>query len=186
MAAIGKSLEFEEVEIDELLELKYARTADVRSPIHPLPRTGFQQDLPRGPRLPEVEIHVQAPRGGRRARRRRSRTTKRATTCYPISKLLAGTANVEKQDKWPADWAKDAFADDTKRATYLEENDLTGLDLGIAKFHRVLRGAESADARTSDRLRWAWLLPSRTRFRDSENEIRRPGDRSPTPARRAT
>jgi hypothetical protein len=148
MATIGKSLMFEEIEIDELLSLKYAgqRTFAVLSVLYPgldLSKT-FHEDhvFPKSrftsKRLAAVGVPPE-----------KIPDYQASYNLLPNLQLLAGTANVEKQDKWPADWAMHAFADDTKRATYLEENDLTGLDLGIAEF---LEYYEARKARMRERL----------------------------------
>jgi hypothetical protein len=52
----------------------------------------------------------------------------------PNLQLLAGTANIEKQDKIPSDWVATAFPTGEKRATYLDENDLQGLSLDLEHF----------------------------------------------------
>ena len=52
----------------------------------------------------------------------------------PNLQLLAGTANIEKQDGLPAEWIDTAFPIEHKRAAYLAENDLDGLPLDLADF----------------------------------------------------
>ena len=52
----------------------------------------------------------------------------------PNLQLLAGTANIQKQDDLPVDWINTAFPSDEKRATYLAENDLDGLSFDLADF----------------------------------------------------
>lgn len=133
MAAVGKSLAFDNSEIDELLNLKYAgrRTFSVLSVLYP------------GLDLSKVfhEDHIFP----------RSRFTKKKLTAAGITpdriddylaavnllpnlQLLAGTANIEKQDALPGDWIETAFPSQDKRATYLSENDLDGLPLSMAEF----------------------------------------------------
>ncbi len=57
----------------------------------------------------------------------------------PNLQLLAGTANIEKQDGLPAEWIDTAFPSEDKRATYLAEHDLDGLPLDLAHFTAFFR-----------------------------------------------
>ncbi len=133
MTAVGKGLTFDTAEIDELLNLKYAgrRTFSVLSVLYPGLDLGkkFHEDhiFPRSrftkKRLAEAGIpgdSIEAYLG--------------AVNLLPNLQLLAGTANIEKQDALPADWLATAFPSDEKRATYLNENDLDGLPLELAEF----------------------------------------------------
>ncbi|MFZ2164720.1 MAG: hypothetical protein WAV45_04595, partial [Propionibacteriaceae bacterium] len=52
----------------------------------------------------------------------------------PNLQLLAGTANIEKQDALPADWIAAAFPSPLKRETYVADNDLADLPLDLAGF----------------------------------------------------
>lgn len=133
MATAGKSLSFENAEIDELLNLKYGgqRTFSVLSVLYP--------GLDLGKRFHEDHIFP------------RSRFTKKklteagipadriddylgAVNLLPNLQLLVGTANIEKQDVLPADWIATAFPNEEKRATYIAENDLDDLPLDLAEF----------------------------------------------------
>lgn len=133
MAAVGKSLAFDNAEIDELLNLKYAgqRTFSVLSVLYP--------GLDLGKKFHEDHIFP------------RSRFTKKklteagvpahkiddylaAVNLVPNLQLLAGTANVEKQDRLPVTWINAAFPSQHKRETYLAENDLDGLPLELSDF----------------------------------------------------
>jgi hypothetical protein len=69
----------------------------------------------------------------------------------PNLQLLAGTANIEKQDALPADWigSESVFPSDEKRKTYIQENDLDGLPLDLAGF---LDFFDARKARMRDRL----------------------------------
>lgn len=133
MAAVGKSLAFDDAEIDELLNLKYAgqRTFSVLSVLYPgldlskkfhedhiFPKSRFTKKklLDAGVPLERVDDYLAA------------------VNLLPNLQLLAGTANIEKQDGLPAEWIDTAFPDEDKRATYLAENDLDGLSLGLADF----------------------------------------------------
>ncbi len=57
-----------------------------------------------------------------------------AVNLLPNLQLLAGTANIEKQDSLPTEWIDTAFPSEDKRATYLAENDLDGLPLDLTDF----------------------------------------------------
>lgn len=133
MAAVGKSLAFDNAEIDELLNLKYAgqRTFSVLSVLYPgldlskkfhedhiFPKSRFTRKklLDAGIPLDKIDNYLAA------------------VNLLPNLQLLAGTANIEKQDSLPAEWIDTAFPGEDKRATYLAENDLDGLPLDLADF----------------------------------------------------
>jgi hypothetical protein len=148
MAAVSKGLTFATSEIDELLNLKYAgqRTFSVLSVLYP--------GLDLGKKFHEDHIFP------------KSRFTKKklasagvsedliedyleAYNLLPNLQLLAGTANIQKQDVLPGEWIETAFPSDEKRRTYLDENDLDGLPVDIQDF---LKFYESRKARIRDRL----------------------------------
>ena len=133
MAAVGKSLAFDNAEIDELLNLKYAgqRAFSVLSVLYPgldlskkfhedhiFPKSRFTRKklLDAGIPLDKIDNYLAA------------------VNLLPNLQLLAGTANIEKQDSLPAEWIDTAFPSEDKRATYLTENDLDGLPLDLADF----------------------------------------------------
>lgn len=133
MAAVGKSLAFDNAEIDELLNLKYAgqRTFSVLSVLYPgldlskkfhedhiFPKSRFTKKklLDAGVPLDSIDDYLAA------------------VNLLPNLQLLAGTANIEKQDGLPAEWIDTAFPSEDKRATYLAENDLDGFPLDLADF----------------------------------------------------
>ncbi len=133
MAAVGKSLAFDNAEIDELLNLKYAgqRTFSVLSVLYPgldlskkfhedhiFPKSRFTKKklLDAGVPLDSIDDYLAA------------------VNLLPNLQLLAGTANIEKQDGLPAEWIDTAFPSEDKRATYLAENDLDGLPLDLPDF----------------------------------------------------
>ena len=148
MSSVGKGLSFDAAEIDELLNLKYAgqRTFSVLSVLYP--------GLDLGKKFHEDHIFP------------KSRFTKKrligagvdpdrvsdyldAVNLLPNLQLLAGTANIEKQDALPGDWVATAFPSEDKRRTYLDENDLDGLPLDLADFPAFF---EQRKARVRDRL----------------------------------
>lgn len=133
VVAIGKSLAFDDAEIDELLNLKYGgqSTIAVLSALYPgldlsskfhedhiFPKSRFTMkkllaaDIP----LDRIDYYL---------------TT---VNLLPNLQLLAATANNEKQDELPTVWINTAFPDEGKRATYLAGNDLDGLLLGLSDF----------------------------------------------------
>lgn len=133
MAAVGKSLAFDHAEIDELLNLKYAgqRTFSVLSVLYPgldlskkfhedhiFPKSRFTEKklLDAGVPLDSIDDYLAA------------------VNLLPNLQLLAGTANIEKQDSLPTEWIDTAFPSEDKRATYLTENDLDDLPLDLADF----------------------------------------------------
>ncbi len=133
MAAVGKSLAFDDAEIDELLNLKYAgqRTFSVLSVLYPgldlskkfhedhlFPKSRFTNRKLTDAGVPADKIDDYLA----------------AVNLLPNLQLLAGTVNIEKQDSLPAAWIESAFPSDDKRATYLAENDLDGLPLDLGDF----------------------------------------------------
>ena len=133
MASVGKGLTFDMAEIDELLNLKYAgqRTFSVLSVLYPgrdlskkfhedhiFPKSRFTKKRLSEAGIPDGDIDDYLA----------------AVNLLPNLQLLAGTANIEKQDALPADWITAAFPSEDKRATYVAENDLDGLSLDLAEF----------------------------------------------------
>lgn len=133
MAAIGKSLEFEPTEIDELLELKYGgeRTFPVLAMLYPgldlskifhedhvFPRSRFTAKRLLAAGVPHAEI--EAFRG--------------AVDRLPNLQLLPGVANTEKLAALPAQWLRQAFHTQDKREKYIEENDLQDIPEGVGDF----------------------------------------------------
>lgn len=133
MATAGKSLAFDNAEIDELLNLKYGgqRTFSVLSVLYPGLDLGkkFHEDhiFPKSrftrKKLTEAGIPAE-----------RIDDYLGAVNLLPNLQLLAGTANIEKQDALPANWIEAAFPSEEKRATYIAENDLDDLPLDLAEF----------------------------------------------------
>ena len=133
MAAVGKSLTFDNAEIDELLNLKYSsrRTFSVLSVLYPgldlskkfhedhiFPKSRFTKK-----KLTEAGVPAD-----------RIDDYLAAVNLLPNLQLLAGTVNIEKQDSLPSTWIEAAFPSGDKQATYLAENDLDGLPLDLGDF----------------------------------------------------
>ncbi|MGY1833131.1 DUF262 domain-containing protein [Geodermatophilus sp. SYSU D01180] len=148
MAAIGKSLEFEATEVDELLELKYGgqRTFPVLAMLYPgldlskvfhedhvFPRSRFTRK-----RLAEAGVPVQD-----------IEVFMAAVDRLPNLQLLQGLANVEKQAVLPAKWLDEAFVSEEQRATYVEQNDLDVLPEDMTDFMKFY---EDRKARLRERL----------------------------------
>lgn len=150
MGEVGKDLAFTTAEIDELLNLKYAgqRTFSVLSVLYPgldlskkfhedhiFPKSRFTKKKLAAAGIPAEKIDEYLD----------------AIDLLPNLQLLAGTANVEKQDTLPADWiGSDAvFPTEEKRKTYIQENDLDGLPLDLASFLDFFNGRKT---RMRDRL----------------------------------
>lgn len=133
MTSIGKSLDFDPTEIDELLELKYGgqRTFPVLAMLYPgldltkifhedhvYPRSRFTRKKLAAAGVPAQDVE----------------TFMEAVDRLPNLQLLAGTANIEKQAVLPAAWLDIAFASGAQRATYVDQNDLGVLPAEIAGF----------------------------------------------------
>ena len=133
MASVGKSLAFDAAEVDELLNLKYAgqRTFAVLSILYPgldlskrfhedhiFPKSRFTKKKLMAAGVPQDQIEEYL----------------EEFNLLPNLQLLAGTANIEKQDMLPGDWVAIAFPSDAKREFYLEENDLQDLSLDLGDF----------------------------------------------------
>jgi hypothetical protein len=67
----------------------------------------------------------------------------------PNLQLLAGTANIEKQDSIPDTWVAKAFPSMEQKTTYLRDNDLDGLPLELDGF---LEFFDERSARIRERL----------------------------------
>ncbi len=148
MARVGKSLTFDAAEIDELLNLKYAgqRTFAVLSVLYPGLDLGkkFHEDhiFPKSLFTRKKLVAAGVPSD-------RVDDFLAAFNLLPNLQLLAGTANIEKQDALPAVWAAKAFPNGEKRATYFDENDLDELPLELVDF---LSFYEQRKARVRSRL----------------------------------
>jgi hypothetical protein len=133
MTVVGKGLAFDDAEIDELLNLQYGgqRTFAVLSVLYP--------GLDLGKKFHEDHIFPKS----RFTRKRLAAAGVPAdqiddylnsVNLMPNLQLLAGTANIEKQDGLPAQWIEAAFPTEEKRATYIAENDLDNLPLDLSGF----------------------------------------------------
>lgn len=133
MSTSGKSLTFDSAEIDELLNLKYGgqRTFSVLSVLYPgldlskkfhedhiFPKSRFTRKSLRRAGVPESDLDDYLA----------------TVNLIPNLQLLAGTANIEKQDTLPGEWIATAFPSEEKRATYEAENDVEDLPLDMLEY----------------------------------------------------
>jgi hypothetical protein len=134
MTVQGKSLRFEDAEIDELLESRYGRprTFATLAMLYPgldlthaftidhiFPRSRFTRRQLSDAGIPSDQLDAYIA----------------AVDSLPNLQLLEGLPNVEKQATLPADWlAGPHFATSEKRERFLERNDLQGLPLELDRF----------------------------------------------------
>jgi uncharacterized protein DUF262 len=134
MTLQGKSLRFEDAEIDELLESRYnrPRTFATLAMLYPgidLTQTPhvdhiFPQSLFTRSRLTKAGIPAN-----------RFDAYIDAADSLPNLQLLSGIPNAEKQATLPYDWLHGPhFPTAEKRERYLEQNDLQGLPLELERF----------------------------------------------------
>jgi hypothetical protein len=134
MTVQGKSLRFEDAEIDELLESRYGRPRtfatlamlypglDLTQAFHVdhiFPRSLFTRSRLTKAGIPSgrVDAYIDA------------------VDSLPNLQLLPGIPNIEKQAALPSDWlAGPHFPAAEKRERYLERNDLQGLPLELHRF----------------------------------------------------
>ena len=134
MTVLGKSLRFEEAEIDELLESRYgsSRTFATLAMLYPgLDMTqSFHIDhiFPRS-----LFTRARLERAGIGSDRVDAYLD--AVDSLPNLQLLQGVPNIEKQATMPSDWLSGPlFPTNERRERYLERNDLVGLPLDLARF----------------------------------------------------
>jgi hypothetical protein len=141
MMTSGKSLVFDETEIDELLKLKYAgpKTFSALSLLYPgldfskefhvdhiFPKSQFTRTRLRKQGISEdsIEEYVE-----------------KVNSIANLQLLEAGP-NMEKQSTMPQTWLDNAFTEPTKRSVYMESNDIDGLPLGLEDFLEFFDGRE--------------------------------------------
>lgn len=150
MAQLGKSLQFEGEEIEELAQLKYGgpRTFAVLAILYPgldlskafhtdhiFPRSLFTRKKLLEAGIPPELMDQYLDR----------------VDVLPNLQLLGGGPNVEKQAKLPTDWlAGPQFPSPALRQTYEADNDLAGLPLSLDRF---LEFFDQRQARIEGRLR---------------------------------
>ena len=132
MSAVGKSLAFEDAEIDELLKLKYgqARTFAVLACLYP--GLDFSKEFHEDHIFPK-SLFTSSRLVAHGVPPERVDAFKELVNDLPNLQLLAGTRNQEKLATLPALWLAEAF-DDQQRRTYEDANDLGGLPLDMPDF----------------------------------------------------
>ena len=133
MAKRGKSLAFEDEEIEELLDLQYgkARTFSLMTLLFPFvdlqnhfhldhvfPQSLFRKSALRKVGLSEEQVEAYQDR----------------RDCIGNLQLLAGAANIEKQAQLPAEWLRHQFPNPDRRASYCEQHALGDVPEGIEGF----------------------------------------------------
>lgn len=147
MAQSGKSLTFDQVELEEVLESRYgtARTFALLSLLYPgidlssdfhqdhiYPKNHFSDKKLAAQGIPEDKWS----------------SYKERYDSLPNLQLLNGQANVEKQDDLPLEWLR--TIPEGQMQNYLVDNDLAGLDLNFDNFVEVF---ETRRARMLERLK---------------------------------
>ncbi len=134
MTLQGKSLRFEDAEIDELLESRYGRPRTFATLAMLYPGLDLTQAF-------HIDHIFPSSRFTRRQLTQAGIPTDRidayiaAVDTLPNLQLLQGLPNVEKQAALPSDWLTGPhFLTDERRQRYLEQNDLHGLPLELDRF----------------------------------------------------
>ena len=133
MASIGKNLNFEEDEIDEILNSKYgsAKTFGVLSLLYPgLDFTAqFHQDHFFPKSLFTDKALVKAGITGSKAEE-----YKYSYDLLPNLQLLKGQQNIEKQAQMPQEWFETSGMSSEQLSNYLQDNDFEGLPIEFENF----------------------------------------------------
>ncbi|TFD68496.1 DUF262 domain-containing protein [Cryobacterium ruanii] len=139
MAVLGKALTFSEEEIDELLSSDYngPRTFALLATLYPgldlskifhedhiFPKSLFSAKALSKAGIADADIP----------------TYLESFNLLPNLQLLEGTRNTEKLAMLPADWIEKHFDSTSRRAKYLEENDLDELSLQLSDFLAFVDG----------------------------------------------
>jgi hypothetical protein len=134
MTTLGKSLVFQDAEIEELCELWYGkrRTFPALAMLYPglNPANSFHEDhiFPKSLFTRKKLQEAGVPEG-------QINTFIAKVNTLPNLQLLEGLPNEEKQDTLPELWLQGAhFPADEGRAAYLASNDMDGLPLAIDQF----------------------------------------------------
>ncbi|GAA1654785.1 DUF262 domain-containing protein [Actinoplanes couchii] len=133
MGALGKTLSFEATEIDDLLELKYGGQRTFAALALLYPGLDFAKQFHEDHIFPRARFTAKKLRDAGISPDAIDDYTARIDL-LPNLQLLGGVANVEKQAKLPGDWLTSAFASEAEKTTYVSDNDLQDLPLGIEGF----------------------------------------------------
>ena len=172
MASLGKSLKFDEAEIDELSELKYGRprTFAVLALLYP----GL--DLTRS----FHEDHIFPKSRFTRSKLKKADIATDSIPDYidrvdalPNLQLLEGMPNIEKQAQLPSEWlAGPHFTSSEARNNYVALNDLNDLPLDLGEFLAFFDGRKE---RIRTRLRVLLGAAAETQTQ-SDDAVVEPGD----------
>ncbi|MBU4555812.1 MAG: DUF262 domain-containing protein [Actinobacteria bacterium] len=159
LTSLGKSLVFQDAELDDVLALRYSgpRTFAALSLLYP--GLDFSQTF--------HEDHVFPRSRFTRAKLAAAGVDASHTERYaeyvdqlPNLQLLQDTANIEKQATLPAEWIERRYPEPEARAHYLHSNDLADLDLDFGSFIEVFEAR-----RNRMRARLATVLRTETNHR---------------------
>lgn len=156
MARRGRSLRFEEDEVQDLVVLQYGDKRTVMSLLYSFtdPRNNFHLDhvFPKS-RFTAAKL-AKAGITGELADTSADHANRLANL-----QLLEGTTNQEKNAALPADWAKAQFPGESDRKAYLDRHDLGELPTSLAEFGAFY---DARRTRMAARLRQLLGVPSAT------------------------
>ena len=143
LASLGKSLTFDQVEIDAMLEWEYqgAKT----KPLLTLLQNGLD-----GTKTFEEDHIFPKSLFTRSELLRRGVPAELVSTfistfnTLPNLQLLVGTRNNEKLAMLPSDWLRRHFSSEADRDVYLSENFMAGLPLELDRFNEFMRQRRNA------------------------------------------
>jgi hypothetical protein len=134
MTVQGKSLRFEDAEIDELLESRYGRSRTFATLAMLYPGLDMTQSFHVDHIFPQ-SLFTRAKLTKAGVPSDQVEAYLDAVDSLPNLQLLQGVPNIEKQATMPSAWlAGPHFPTDDRRHRYLEQNDLTGLPLDLSHF----------------------------------------------------
>ncbi len=142
MAQLGKSLSFDNSELEEVLSTRYgtARAFAVLTLLYPgldlskefhqdhiFPKSLFTDKMLSKAGIPATDIADFQER----------------FDSLPNLQLLTGQVNIEKQAQLPQEWLSRPNITDAERTSYMQENDLESLPLELPKFIKFFEGRKS-------------------------------------------
>ena len=148
LTSLGKSLNFQDAELDDVLALRYSgpRTFAALSLLYP--GLDFSQTFHEDHIFPRSRF-TRAKLAAARINGDQADRYAELVDQLPNLQLLQETANIEKQAALPADWIERRYAQSEARAHYLHSNDLSGINLDFESF---IDAFETRRARMRDRL----------------------------------
>lgn len=129
MVGVGKSLTFDDSEIEEVLNFKYGSQQAFAVLTLLYPGLDLSQEFHEDHIFPKSKFTLSALKKIGFAAEKAEELSQQIDT-LPNLQLLKGQVNIEKQAKMPQDWIDSYFQDDEpKQTSYLKDNDLVGLKL---------------------------------------------------------